>query len=133
MLLWWVYSRGVIQDWITSGASRTLIEAIKTRLGESLAQRKDSMSDALNNIGVQIEVVASALAKAIKSTRKFGNAEQQAAIADIIKTGGPSLADNLARIGNVSQIRQELEKVGVLSSQSTALAQQVKNELAKIK
>ena len=91
------------------------------------------MSDALNNIGVQLEVVGSAIARAIKTTRKFGNAEQQAAIADIIKTGGPSLADNLARIGNVSQIRQELEKAGVLSSQSTALAQQVKNELAKLK
>lgn len=65
-------------------------------------------------------IVGRALAKAM-ANGKFGAAEHAVALNEIIKAGGPDMADNVASIGNVSAIRQWGEKYGFVSRKEAQL------------
>lgn len=77
--------------------------------------------------GTQIDVVGKAVAIAIAQSRKFGADQHKVAMDYIIKNSAPaSLSANLARIGNVSAVRQELEKAGLVNGGAlSALATEV--------
>jgi hypothetical protein len=65
---------------------------------------------------MEIEITAMAVAQAIRSTGKFGKAEHEAAM-DYITAECEDKDDmraGLSRLGNVSAVRQELEKAGVI-------------------
>ena len=83
--------------------------------------------------GVELEVVAMALALAIQPARKFGAAKHKVAMTYIIGHSKPaSLAENLQRIGNVSAVRQELEKAGLVDGSISALARQTGDALDQL-
>lgn len=65
---------------------------------------------------VNLELVGMAIAQAISQSKKFAAAEHASAMSFIVRESDPlGLADNLCRIGNLSAIRQELEKNGLIS------------------
>lgn len=83
--------------------------------------------------GVDLEVIALELATVIKATGKFTNSEHGQAVQAILKRGGPSVAANITRISNVSQVRQELERAGVIEGSKTALAVATAKAMAALK
>lgn len=86
---------------------------------------------------VKIEIIGKAVASAIASTGKFGNDEHKAALAVIAKgSDATDLVDNMAYIGNVSAIRQRLEKCGAVKANAAehdAFQRQVLTALAALK
>lgn len=76
----------------------------------------------------EIEVVANAVAQAIKSSKKFGKAEFDVASAILAKQAEESktpfgqFSANIGRISNVSAVRQELEQSGILPKAQTTSA-----------
>lgn len=83
--------------------------------------------------GVDLDLVARAIAGAICKSAKFGSAEHKAAMGTIIaESSRENLASNLERIGNVSQVRQELEKAGLVSANPSALMIKVREEVDRI-
>jgi hypothetical protein len=82
-----------------------------------------------------LTVVATAVAIAIRDTKRFGAAEQKSAMGEIAKTSAADeLIDNLTSIGNVSAVRQDLEKGGVIPSNAepSAFSKAVKDALANL-
>jgi hypothetical protein len=64
---------------------------------------------------INIDLAAKAVASVVQASGKFGADEQKAALTMIGKEASPAdLVDTFSRIGNVSAVRQELEKCGVL-------------------
>jgi hypothetical protein len=62
-----------------------------------------------------IDLAAKAVAVVIHAAGKFGTDEQKAALTLIGKDAAPAdLVDTFSRLGNVSAVRQELEKCGAL-------------------
>lgn len=95
-----------------------------------MAKNMDSLSEFT---GVELEVVAEGVARAIRGSRKFATAEHEAALKWICANSAPaSLASNIARIGNVSAIRQDLEKAGLVNGTTSAFAVAVGNALDKL-
>lgn len=86
---------------------------------------------------VNLTTVGMAIALAIKDSRKFGSAEHKAAMEFIVKeSDSDSMTENLMRIGNVSAVRQELEKAGLVdkaASDPSALCRAVIAAKAMIK
>ena len=86
---------------------------------------------------INIEIIGKAVAASIASSQKFGEAEQKAALAVIGKASSPEdIVDNMAYIGNVSAIRQKLERAGLLpmkAAELDAFQRQVKAALEAIK
>lgn len=70
---------------------------------------------------MQLEVIGMAIAKAIKDSRKFGSTEHKAAMEYIVaeSDSDENRIENLMRIGNISAIRQDLEKAGLVDKASS--------------
>ena len=69
-----------------------------------------------------ITLVGKAVAAAIFQSRKFREEEQKAALAIIGKASKPEdIVDNMSAIGNVSAVRQKLEKAGAVKANDTEL------------
>jgi hypothetical protein len=88
-----------------------------------------------NYTGVQLDVVGMGIALAIRKTRKFGAAEHGIALDYIIKNSAPgSSVANQTRVGNVSAVRQDMEKAGHCdhSGGISALAKAVGEALDKL-
>jgi hypothetical protein len=84
--------------------------------------------------GVQLEVIAAAIAQAIAQSRKFNKAEHGSALRYIVANSAPaSLAANVERIGNISAISQDLAKAGLVQhGEPSALARSVGAEIDKL-
>jgi hypothetical protein len=78
--------------------------------------------------GVDQELVAYACAMAMATSRKFGAAEHRIALDFVQKHSTPAnLVANVTRLGNLSAVRQEHEKAGVLPmGDASALARAVR-------
>ena len=84
---------------------------------------------------MNIEVVATAIALAIKDSGKFRAEEQKTALRYIAAESAPEeLVENIGRIGNVSAVRQELEKSGIIkgSESDSALCRAIKAAQEKL-
>ena len=85
------------------------------------------------NKNMNIEIIGKAVAASIAQTQKFGDSEQKVALGLIGKASQPDdIVDNMSYIGNVSAIRQKLEKAGLLPVKATdldAFQRQVKTNL----
>jgi hypothetical protein len=85
---------------------------------------------------MQIEIVAMAVATAIQESKKFATTEHACALAYVIAESAPAeLAANVQRIGNVSEIRQDMEKSGLCLKkphEDSALARNVRSSLIQI-
>ena len=86
-----------------------------------------------------MQVVVGAVAKAIRSSRKFNQAEHKAAAdeicAAIVKDSSllPELSEMTGKINNVSQCSQDLAKTGIVShGDPTAFARQVAEAVHKM-
>ena len=80
-------------------------------------------------------VVATAVATAIKDTKKFGAAEQKSAMGLIAQSSAADeLIDNLTSIGNISAVTQDLQKGGVIpwNTEPSAFAKAVKDALSRL-
>jgi hypothetical protein len=86
---------------------------------------------------MDIEIIGKAVASAISQTLKFRESEQKVALGLIGKASKPEdIVDNMSYIGNVSAIRQKLEKAGLLPTSPAeldAFQRQVKAALDAIK
>ena len=85
---------------------------------------------------VQIEIIGKAVAVSIHGSRKFAADEHKLALTMIAKESKPEdLVDNMAYIGNVSAIRQQLEKAGLVTQAAqelNAFQRQVASSIAKL-
>lgn len=88
--------------------------------------------------GVDLDVLGEAIAGAIRGTRKFGKAEHKGAN-DFLwaahKTGRISLETLQAcseRIANISAVRQELEKAGLLDVDMNAFTTHVEQAMERL-
>lgn len=84
---------------------------------------------------LNIQLVGEAIASAIKGSKKFATEEHKAALAIIAKESAPDdLVENVSRIANVSAIRQELEKGGILqaATSDTAFVRAVKEAMKQL-
>jgi hypothetical protein len=76
----------------------------------------------------EIEVVATAVAKVVKASKKFAKAEFDAAALQLAEDAEKrgiefqQYAANLGRISNVSAVRQELEQAGIIHKAKTESA-----------
>lgn len=65
---------------------------------------------------VNLELVGTAIAQAIAQSKRFASDEHASAMKYIVEQSEPGeLADNLCRIGNISAIRQELDRHGLIT------------------
>lgn len=84
---------------------------------------------------MNIELIGAAIAKSgIKTSKAFRTEEHKKALDYIAKECASNpieLVENISRIANISAVRQELEKGGVLQAKEsdTALVRAVKAEL----
>lgn len=116
-------------------------------LGSSLrrAMKVSQNSGKINRMH-NIESVSRAVAEAISQTRKFAQAEHKAAM-DILSKAAQEdaketparagevfaeLADNIAYIGNLSAIRQKLEKCGAVKQAAAELDAFQRNVLKEL-
>lgn len=85
-------------------------------------------------MALNLEVVADAIARSgCKTSKKFAKPEFDAALKYIGGNSDPDdLLDNVGRIANISAVRQELEKGGILptAQSDSALIRAVKAALA---
>lgn len=84
----------------------------------------------------EMQATAMVVARVIRSTKKFGKVEHEMAMTILMdESENPvNMREGMLRIGNVSAIRQDLEKGGVLPTNVTpsAFSQAVKAALAKL-
>lgn len=108
-----------------------MLLAIRKSIGNHAEKRKTERNKNMLNI----TLVGEAVASAIKGSKKFATEEHKAALAIIAKESDPAdLVENISRIANVSAIRQELEKGGILqaATSDTAFVRAVKAGLAAL-
>ena len=82
-----------------------------------------------------VKTVATAVARAIKDTLKFGATEQKVAMGYIAELSPPEeLIDNLTSVGNISAVTQDLQKGGVIpwNTEPSAFAKAVKDALSRL-
>jgi hypothetical protein len=71
---------------------------------------------------MNIELIGKAVASAVAQTGKFGTSEQIVALGLIGKGSAPEdIIGNMSYIGNVSAIRQRLEKCGAVKASAAEL------------
>lgn len=71
---------------------------------------------------MQMEIVADAIAKALKANgkTKFQTEDHKAALQHVASNSDPdALVENISRIANISAVRQELEKGGIIPSKES--------------
>jgi len=104
--------------------------------GRAVILAETKLNIKIRKHNMNINLIAKSLAAVISQTGKFGADEQKMAFGLIAKGSTPEdMAENFARIGNVSAVRQELEKAGLLpvkAADLSAMQRQVKEQLAII-